>query len=76
MEGAMADTLTCPKCAGTMEPGVVPDMTFLPGSWQGNTERGFLVALKMMRRHWGVKAVETTTYRCIKCGYLESYARG
>jgi hypothetical protein len=39
----MGDNLTCPKCAGTMEPGVIPAvMTFLPGSWQGNIERGFL----------------------------------
>jgi hypothetical protein len=68
----MADNLTCPKCAGSMEPGVIPVMTFQPGSWQGNTERGFLGGLK----HWGVKRIEIATYRCMKCGYLESYARG
>jgi hypothetical protein len=72
----MADNLTCSKCAGTMERGLIPNMTFLPGSWQGNTERGFRVAFKMMRRALGVKPVDITTYRCMKCGYLESYARG
>jgi hypothetical protein len=55
-----------------MEPGVIPVMTFQPGSWQGNTERGFLGGLK----HWGVKRIEIATYRCMKCCYLESYARG
>jgi hypothetical protein len=67
----MADNLTCPKCAGTMEPGAIPDMGFRPITWQRNSGKGFLGGLK----HWGVKRVEIATYRCIKCGYLESYAR-
>jgi len=41
--------------------------------WQGDTEkRGLFGNLKL----WGVKRVEIATHRCMKCGYLESYARG
>jgi len=71
----MADNLTCPKCAGAMEPGVVADIghgVVLPSSWQRDTERNLFGSLK----YWRVKRIQITAYRCMKCGYLESYAKG
>jgi Domain of unknown function (DUF6487) len=70
----MADNLTCPKCKGTMEPGVIPDMAnakVWPSSWQRNSERGYFGGLKS----WKVKRIEIIAFRCTRCGYLESYAK-
>jgi predicted nucleic-acid-binding Zn-ribbon protein len=70
----MADNLTCPKCKGAMEQGVIPDQGYgkvWVSSWQRNSEKGFFGSLKT----WKVKRTEIAAYRCMKCGYLESYAR-
>ena len=67
--------MTCPKCSGEMELGFVPDRASLtrryPQLWfSGELEAG-LFGMKLMGR--ATRGV--VTYRCTKCGYLESYAK-
>ena len=72
-------TRSCPKCNDKMvqgfvnmrSPGKIVQRTFeVVSMWiEGAPEKGlFGVKLK------GRKTVEVETYRCSKCGYLESYA--
>ncbi len=71
----MANNPTCPKCAGSMEQGVIPDMGYgkvWVSSWQQSSEKGLLGGLKI----WKKERIEIAAYRCVKCGYLESYAKG
>jgi predicted nucleic-acid-binding Zn-ribbon protein len=63
--------LTCPKCKGTMEAGIILDYwdnTFNQTQWTPGNPRQHLF-----------KKMPTTknvfTYRCTNCGYLESYAK-
>jgi Domain of unknown function (DUF6487) len=66
--------MSCPKCKGEMEPGVVPDMGYgkvWVSRWQrGAAEKGLLGGLKVRGR----LSYEISVYRCKACGYLESYA--
>ena len=63
----------CPKCKGKMEVGVIADEAYTStcvSTWvEGTAEKGFF-GLKAR----GKKRLEIATYRCISCGYLESYA--
>jgi len=63
----------CPKCQGKMEEGVIGDVSYnktLASKWiEGIPEKGFF-GLKVR----GKRQFEVTSYRCISCGYLESYA--
>lgn len=66
--------LTCLRCGAAMETGFV----FNDGhnstgrAWvKGRPRRGRLGFLKLPRDD---ERVNVTTYRCPKCGYLESYA--
>ena len=66
--------MSCAKCQGRMEQGVIPDFGYgnvFVSSWQeGVPERNWFGILK-----WRGKAKhEITAYRCTKCGYLECYA--
>jgi ribosomal protein S27AE len=65
---------TCPKCSGQMEDGFTLDHTHgenRQAAWvEGSPQRSFWMGLKAPRA--GQHAI--TTYRCSKCGYLESYA--
>ncbi|HEX8638659.1 MAG TPA: PF20097 family protein [Pyrinomonadaceae bacterium] len=71
----MGKTLTCPKCAGTMIEGFVPDFSDetynRPVSWvEGEPEKSFWSGTKIKDKdHLPVK-----TYCCRKCGFLEFYA--
>ena len=69
-------SLTCPRCSGTMEPGYVIDEgygTRSVANWvAGEPERSIWTGLKLR----GKSKVAVTTYRCRRCGYLESYAPG
>ena len=66
----------CPKCDGEMEEGFIIDYgaygSQLPTDWvEGTPHRSFW--------HGGVKVTdrrryEVRSYRCVRCGYLESYA--
>jgi Domain of unknown function (DUF6487) len=66
----------CPKCGGGMEEGFLPDRTHrgvTPASWvAGAPEKSFWSGLRLKGR----AQIPLTTWRCRKCGYLESYATG
>ena len=71
----MKDDLTCPRCRGSMERGFVADKAHysVPETqkWvEGPPERSFWTGLKMKDRD----VLPVATYRCERCGYLESYA--
>ena len=64
----------CPKCQGSMTEGVVVDNSqgmLSVSSWvEGKPAKSVWVGLKL----GGKKPIETTTFRCNRCGFLESYA--
>lgn len=64
----------CPKCAGAISEGYVADQGYgsaTVASWrEGEPRKSIWVGLKL----GGTKPVEITTWRCGRCGYLESYA--
>lgn len=64
----------CGKCSGTMEEGFVMDRTYganVPEEWvEGAPVRSIWVGLKLKN----VTRRKVSTYRCTRCGYLESYA--
>ncbi len=64
----------CAKCENVMEAGYVLDQTYgamTQSQWiDGAPEQGFWTGLKVR----GHQRLPVTTYRCTKCGYLESYA--
>jgi predicted nucleic-acid-binding Zn-ribbon protein len=63
--------LTCPKCKGAMEAGVILDYwdnTFNQTKWTpGNPKMHVFSKMPTTKN--------VTTYRCTNCGYLEAYAR-
>lgn len=70
-------TLRCAKCEGQMERGFLPDhasgFAAFVSAWIGGLP---------MKSHWritkaqpGKKPISIGTFRCVSCGYLESYAR-
>lgn len=65
----------CAKCRGAMEPGFVLDHTYgatAQSEWvEGRPETSFWTGVRLKGRD----RVPVTTYRCARCGYLESYAR-
>jgi hypothetical protein len=71
----MATRLDCPRCRGEMQAGYVVDRgdSNVPSvsRWvEGAPEKSFWTGLKMNDRD----VLPVTTYRCERCGYLESYA--
>ncbi len=65
----------CVKCGGEMEPGYVIDRQqgqfVQPEDWiEGAPERSVWTGLKTR----GKERHRLVTYRCERCGYLESYA--
>ncbi|HEU0283743.1 MAG TPA: PF20097 family protein [Sphingomicrobium sp.] len=67
-------SLSCPRCSGSMESGYIVDEgygTRTVAKWiRGEPERSMWTGLKMR----GKDTVDITTYRCTRCGFLESYA--
>ena len=67
-------TVECPKCRSKMEEGFTLDQTrnaVDTSKWvDGPPEKSFWKGLKTR----GKKQIPVATYRCSKCGYLESYA--
>ena len=67
----MAEKMLCPKCGENMELGTMVDSvgsgTARRSRWIEKIEVGFF-GLKG-------KPKNVVTYRCNKCGYLESYAK-
>ena len=68
----MIDT-KCSKCSGEMVPGFVPEGGLLSRPHEvwvsGTPDRGFL-SLRISERD--VRRINV--YRCLRCGFLESYA--
>jgi hypothetical protein len=68
-------TPICSKCGGQMEEGFLLDHTHganLVGCWvKGPPQEALLGGVKTWRkeRRW------LKTFRCVGCGFLESYAR-
>jgi DNA-directed RNA polymerase subunit RPC12/RpoP len=67
-------SLTCPRCGGAMEPGYIVDEgygTRTVAKWiGGEPERSMWTGLKVR----GKDKLDVTSYRCQRCGFLESYA--
>ena len=65
----------CPKCRVAMEEGFIKDVGYgdvQPSKWvEGAPEKSFWTGVTTR----GKEQVQVTTYRCPRCGYLESYAR-
>ncbi len=64
----------CPKCAGVREEGYILDAIhggYKASEWvEGTPEKSFWVGLKVSDR----ARLSIRSFRCVKCGYLESYA--
>jgi hypothetical protein len=72
----MAEEMNCAGCGGTMEEGFVLDRGHysFPSEQQwveGEPQRSFWTGLDVD----GKRLYKVTTYRCEKCGRLDSYAR-
>ena len=68
-------TPSCAKCKAPMEEGFVLDRGHAnaknPSEWiEGAPERSFWLGIRMKGRERHV----IRTWRCTRCGYLESYA--
>ena len=65
---------TCSKCGGRMDQGWMPDARDQgpkPTVWiAGTPKKGFLGMFKVR----GLTRHDIETWRCGRCGYLESYA--
>ena len=68
--------MTCPKCARAMEPGFLLDIGDGSAKLQATWVEGEAAPLSWFGRVRlkGRKPVPVTTFRCERCGYLESYA--
>ena len=66
---------SCPKCNGTMAEGFVIDEgygTAHVSTWQeGEPRRSIWTGIKKSKEN----QAKVTTWRCKRCGFLESYAR-
>ena len=67
-------SLTCPRCSGQMEEGFLVDEGYgsrTTAQWvAGKPEKSIWVGIKLR----GKTKLGVATYRCRRCGYLESYA--
>ena len=64
----------CQRCSGSMEPGYQVDEGYgtksVPKWVAGEPQKSIWTGLKLRGR----ERLEISTYRCRRCGYLESYA--
>ncbi len=64
----------CPRCSGSMEVGFIVDEgygTRTVAKWiEGEPEPSMWTGLKTRHK----VRLDVSTYRCKRCGYLESYA--
>jgi predicted nucleic-acid-binding Zn-ribbon protein len=70
----MSFSLKCPKCGKAMEEGYLLEHThggMRPVSWlEGPPQKSFWTGLAIKGR----ANVPIRTFRCTRCGFLESYA--
>ena len=66
---------SCPKCQGSMTEGFIADTTYgghgVSRWYDGAPQKSFWLGVKL----GGKTAHAIETYRCKRCGLLESYAR-
>jgi predicted nucleic-acid-binding Zn-ribbon protein len=73
----MIKSMSCPKCAGEMQEGFIPDAVS-----HGNRRVARRVAGNPEALFWEGAKIEgreqhfIQSFRCVACGYLESYASG
>ena len=65
----------CPKCRGSMDAGFLADHS------QGAYSLPTFVLGPVRKKWWGIKLkgqpkFHVVTYRCSRCGFLESHATG
>ena len=64
----------CPKCSGHMEEGFLVDFSYghaVPSSWvEGEPVQSLFSGTKVHDR----AKFRVRSFRCVSCGYLESYA--
>ena len=71
----MAHRKDCPKCGGAMSDGFIVDKDSYGGrsvaTWvEGQPKKSIWVGLRL----GDAARFEITTWRCERCGFLESYA--
>ena len=71
----MARSTPCPKCGAQMDEGYIVDHTHggsrTVSHWvEGPPERSIWMGLKIADR----RSFSVATFRCQRCGFLESYA--
>lgn len=70
----IAEPSQCLRCRGTMEPGLVLDNAYASAERQtwvdGTPGHSIWVGVKTK----GHRKLSVVTFRCERCGYLESYA--
>lgn len=71
----MQQEISCPRCQGQMEAGFVMDRGQAgmrsEQEWvEGDLEKSFWLGVRTKGR----EQFAVRTYRCQRCGYLESYA--
>lgn len=65
---------SCPKCGGSMEAGFLVDHTYgavAKSEWASGDARYSKWSGMQMK---GRQLYEVSTFRCMRCGLLESYA--
>lgn len=76
MSESLNRSLNCPRCSSGMEPGYFVDQgygtTTVPKWVAGVPKKSIWTGLKLR----GHDQLDVATYRCRRCGYLESYASG
>jgi uncharacterized cupin superfamily protein len=66
-------SLSCPRCQGSMEQGFVVDESYgrrMPAKWIEGAPQYWMWNVVVR----GKRQLEIATYRCRRCGFLESYA--
>jgi hypothetical protein len=68
--------MTCPKCQAEMAPGFIPNQidkvhATLPVWRAGEAQKSFWAGVTSSSE----TRIPIRTFRCVKCGFLESYAR-
>lgn len=70
----MSENKSCSKCGGPMAAGFTVDRGYggaVASTWQdGAPRKSFWTGVKLSKRD----QIEITTWRCERCGLLESYA--
>jgi hypothetical protein len=69
-----AGEIRCAKCGGLMQTGFIVDRSYgstFQEEWVQGRPRSFLYRVILR----GARRQKVLTYRCVDCGYLESFAR-